>query len=94
MIKLLGFNYVFEYKKGTENKVADALSRASHAESLAISCVVLVWIEQVNNSYSADLKCQELLTKLSIDQTVVQPFTLQNGILRYKGRILIGYRTA
>jgi hypothetical protein len=45
LIKLLGFNYVVEYK------VADALCRASHAQSLAISCVVPVWIEQVTASY-------------------------------------------
>ena len=79
-----------EYKKGKENKVVDALSRATHAESLAISCVVPVWIEQVTSSYTDDTKCQDLLSKLSIDPAAVSSFTLQNGILRYRGKILIG----
>jgi hypothetical protein len=58
LIKLLGFNYVVEYKKGKENKVADALCRASHAQSLAISCVVPVWIEQfLGNQYFIGTRC-------------------------------------
>jgi len=51
---------------------------------------VPVWIEQVTSSYTDDFKWQELITKLSIDPAVVQYFTLQSGILRYKGRVLIG----
>ena len=90
LIKLLGFNYVVEYKKGKENKAADALSRVSHAELLALSCVVPVWIERVTTSYSEDTKCQDFIAKLSLDKAVVPSMTLQNGILRYKGRILIG----
>jgi ribonuclease HI len=31
LVKLLGFNYKVEYKKGRENKVVDALSRATHS---------------------------------------------------------------
>jgi hypothetical protein len=48
LIKLLGYNYRVEYKKGKENKAADALSRAPHAQQLlTISSVLPAWIEQV-----------------------------------------------
>ena len=30
LVKLLGYNYSVEYKKGVENRVADALSRVKH----------------------------------------------------------------
>jgi len=87
---LLGYNYTVEYKKGKENKVADALSRAPHAKMLSISCVIPVWIEQVTASYTEDAKCLELIAKLSIDNDVVPSFSLQNGILRYTSKIVIG----
>lgn len=46
LVKLLGYNYTIEYKKGKENKIADALSRAPHATKLlAISQLIPVWIE-------------------------------------------------
>lgn len=48
LIKLLGYNYIVEYKKGKENKAADTLSRAPHAQQLlTISSVLPAWIEQV-----------------------------------------------
>jgi len=49
-----------------------------------------VWIEQVINTYQDDRACLDLITKLSVDANAVPNFTLQNGILRYKGRVLVG----
>jgi hypothetical protein len=57
LIKLLGYNYSVEYKRGKENIVADALSRAPHADLLAISCVIPSWIQQVTETYAQDTKC-------------------------------------
>jgi hypothetical protein len=91
LIKLLGYNYKVEYKKGKENRVDDALSRAPHAQQLlTISSVVPAWIEQVTQSYLQDDHCLELLTKLSVDSTTVPNYTLANGILRHKGKVLVG----
>ena len=50
LIKLLGYNYTVEYKKGKENKVPDELSRAPHAKILTITSVVPAWIEQLVQS--------------------------------------------
>lgn len=80
-----------EYKKGRENRVADALSRASHSSEIrAISTVVPVWMEQVANSYEHDTKCLDLIAKLGIDSTTIPNYSLHSGILIYKGKLYIG----
>lgn len=80
-----------EYKKGRENRVADALSRATHSDRImALSIAVPVWIDQVTSSYDQDDKCLELPTKLSIDPQAAPDYTLSNGLLRHKGKLVIG----
>ena len=60
LLKLLEFNYSIEYKKGKENKAADALSRIEHT-AMAISVVIPTWIETVEQSYISDSYCQDLM---------------------------------
>lgn len=94
LIKLMSFDYKIEYKKGKENKAADALSRAPQQETLqAIIVIVPEWITQVLATYPADPKCKSLITKLSIHPTARPPFTLHSGILRYKDMIYVGKDT-
>lgn len=88
LVKLLGFNYKVEYKRGRENRVADTLSRVSHEkEIMAITQAVPVWMEQVTSTYE---KCLELITQLSIDSNAVPTYSFSNGILRYKSKIHVG----
>jgi hypothetical protein len=50
-------------KKGRENKVVDALSRATHSQQiLAISAAVPIWIEQVLASYEHDTTYLNLIS--------------------------------
>lgn len=55
MTKLIGLQYHFQYKKGVENKVADALPRVKHIpECQAIFGAHPLWIQEVLNSYAVD----------------------------------------
>jgi transposase InsO family protein len=90
--KLLGLHYSIVYKKGSDNRVADALSRRSHHEAscLAISVSAPSWVARVVDSYSEDAHATQLLAKLSLDNDSVPHFSLQQGLLRFKNRIWIG----
>lgn len=94
LIKLLGYNYKVEYKRGRRKRAADALSRCVVKENLGvISAAVLVWIKEVIHSYEQDDSSQELIVKLSVDPNAKQHYTLNGGILRYKNIIVIGANT-
>jgi hypothetical protein len=89
--KLLGLQYRIVYKPGTDNRVADALSRRGQVEELAaVAAPVPVWLEEIKCSYTSDPKCQELLSKLAVSPGADLHFSLQQGLLKYKGRIWVG----
>lgn len=91
LIKLLGYNYSVEYKKGKENRATDALSRVLHPKlTMAISTVQPKWMEDVQKSYEQDQACTDLLTKLSVSPQAVPNYSLKNDILRFHGKVVIG----
>jgi hypothetical protein len=72
LVKLLDYDYKVEYKKGRENKSADALSRVDYSiQANAITVVTPAWVTKVQDSYREDDQCKELLAKLSTDGTVM-----------------------
>lgn len=94
LIKLLGYNFKVEYKKGKENRVADALSRVQCSiRAFLSSTVVPAWITEVVKSYTNDPKCSALAAQLAVAPQGNPPYTLTNGVIRYKGKILVGSNT-
>ena len=62
MTKLVGLQFKFQFKKGIENKAADALSRVGHVFALqATSTAQPLWLQEILNSYVVDTEAQELL---------------------------------
>jgi hypothetical protein len=55
-----------------------------------VSQAIPAWISDITASYDGDENCTKLLQALAIDQNSQPNYSLQNGILRYKGRIYVG----
>ena len=80
------------YKKGILNGAADALSRkpVESSQLFVVSTIQPLWLDLVLSSYTADAFVQGLLTKLALDPKADAHYTLDNGLLRYDGRIWVG----
>jgi len=80
------------YKKGVDNKGADALSRRynSGPECAVITTNTPQWLQEVMDSYVSDATAQALLTKLAVDPLAAPGFALKDGILCYKNRVWLG----
>lgn len=76
--KLLGLRYKVVYKKGSDNNIADALSRRRHPPSscFALSVVTLEWCSDIRQGYQTDPQATTLLTKLATTSNSVPHFSL------------------
>jgi hypothetical protein len=84
--------YKIIYKKGSENKVADALSRLPTSPTFDISTVSIIkplWLEDIQKAYNSDPHCSKLLAELAISSPSGH-YSLQDGLIKYKGRIWVG----
>jgi hypothetical protein len=98
LTKLLGLQFRILYRQGSENRVADALSRRPNLDqdapklqlnATSVSSVIPSWLNQVLKGYEQDTSAQELLSKLATGEKI-DHYTLTQGIIRFKGRILLG----
>ena len=91
MSKLMGLDCVIQYRKGYENKVVDALSWClEDGGTVAITALTLDWFLEVTSSYSQGEWTKMLMKQLTIDPDSRSGFTLKNGVLRYRERLVIG----
>ncbi|KAJ4745297.1 polyprotein [Rhynchospora pubera] len=91
LCKLMGLDYKIEYKRGVENKVADALSRqplCQDGECLAVTELIPQWVEEIKESYQCDAWAQELQSKIQQHEASAH-YTVHQGVIRYKGRIYV-----
>ncbi|GKD76875.1 putative mitochondrial protein [Tanacetum coccineum] len=88
--KLLGYDYEIVYKKGSENVVADALSRMdSSGELLQISVSSVssgVW-DKVKDSWKNDLDTQNLIKSLEHHSYKGNKYSWTGEILKRKGKV-------
>ncbi|KAL0561485.1 hypothetical protein IC582_001913 [Cucumis melo] len=79
--KLLGYSFEVVYKPGLENKAADALSRRPP---------YLVDLQVIKEKVEKDEKLKKVIANLNEeDEAQTSKFTLKNGHLHYKNRLVI-----
>lgn len=94
LLKLMDLNYKIQYKKGTSNTAADALSRMPEPDAvLSISMCTPSWLERLQQGYEEDADSKQLLLELSLSSTNDRGYTLADGIIRHKGRVRVGNNT-
>jgi hypothetical protein len=92
LTKLMGLQYKVQYKQGIHNGAADALSRKPPQSSqvFALTTVQPVWLSSVIASYKGDERILTLLQRLALDPLAEAHYTLQGGIVHYRGRVMVG----
>lgn len=93
LTKLLGLHYEIQYKSGVENNVADALSRCPTftSDCAAITTVTPMWIQKVLQSYNQDAFISKIFSAKAIDPIAYADFSISEGLLRYKGKVVVGF---
>jgi hypothetical protein len=92
--KLLGYDFMVEYKKWRDNKVADALSRKDEENLQEVSLSVisyptLDWLSDLKSSYDQDPKILSLLKQIQEGTSTDNRYTMKEDILPYKKRLYV-----
>jgi hypothetical protein len=95
MTKLMGLQFKIQYKKGKDNKAADALSRIPSLMAIqSCSEVKPLWIQEVTNSYATNSYAHDLLIQLAVQSSNDPGFSLHQGITRQGNMIWVGGNSA
>lgn len=88
----MGFDYEIVYKKRVENRVADALSRVTFAELLAIavSSISSELLLEIWERWETNMKIKEIKDKLLQNADFKSRFEWKDGQLLRKGRLVVG----
>ncbi|XP_022024279.1 uncharacterized protein LOC110924592 [Helianthus annuus] len=93
--KLMGFNFEIMYKKGVDNKVADALSRVNHGEILQLAASSVhtdIWAA-IKEEWSNDVELLKIIQDIQQNPMSHCYYSWSNGELRRKSKLVIGSST-
>jgi hypothetical protein len=89
LVKLLGYDFIIEYKMGAENSVADGLSRRGEFGHLgALSNTFPQWIEPIKEEIAREPDLQKLVRCIE-DGEAIGPWHYKSGLIFYKNRIYL-----
>ena len=86
------YDYEIQYKKGSDNVMADALSRQPQEGSSLYTLVTITTslIKDIQQSWQQDAEVQNLILKLTNNGQCSHNYSWQQGLLKRKGKLVIG----
>jgi hypothetical protein len=84
----MGYDFSIEYKKGYENRAADALSRQMEGTLLALSAPIPHWVKPIQQELQQDPELIALAEKIK-QQNITGPWSLQGGLIYFKNRVYL-----
>lgn len=101
LTRILGYEFDIEYKVGSENKVADGLSRIDHEAVkdsgltlLALTMHVSLQLQDLYREIDENVEIQKVIQKLASGEQVKQGFSVAHGRLFYKMKLVIPSESA
>ena len=70
LVKLLGFDFQIQYKRGREKNMADALSRKSNILAYALSMPIPNWIDPIKSEILANQYLQDIVERIQQGEAV------------------------
>lgn len=96
LMRILGYDFDIEYKVGSENRVADGLSRIVHYTAaevlphcLALTLPASLQAQDIYAEVDQDVNIQEIIAKVSRGEANKEGYTLVQRRLFYKGRLFL-----
>ena len=88
--KLFGYDFEIQFRPGLENKAADALSRIPISmELVALMVPSCIDTSLISSQVEADPHLAKIQQRLLIDPDAYPRYSLDHGILLYKGRLVL-----
>ncbi|KAA0039091.1 Transposon Ty3-G Gag-Pol polyprotein [Cucumis melo var. makuwa] len=89
--RLLDYSFKVVYKPGAENRATDALSRKpDEVQLFGLSVPVTIDLEVIKKEVSQDPKYEKIVEQIKqIEEPTESKYSLQNGLLMYKNRLVI-----
>jgi hypothetical protein len=84
----MGYDFTIEYKKGQDNRAANALSRHTEGTLMALSQPIPHWIEPIQSEVQQDPVLQALEEKIRKDEAV-GPWHIHAGLIYFKNKIYL-----
>ncbi|XP_076936380.1 uncharacterized protein LOC143603488 [Bidens hawaiensis] len=89
----MGYDYEIQYKKGSENVAADAISRVQGVSLFQLTLISFqpLFLERIKNSWTTDLEVQKQISDLQLQQGQSSThFTWQDELFRRKNKLVVG----